>query len=58
VAREWREAVRYFELEKIPIRLRHPESNGTMERYHTIVREDTFGNREVEGFNQGRQLLA
>ncbi len=34
VAREWRESMRYFEVEEIPIRARHPQSNGRIERYH------------------------
>jgi putative transposase len=57
MAKEWREVVRHFELEEIPIRVRHPESNGRMERYHRSVREEAFGDGEVEGFYQGRELL-
>jgi transposase InsO family protein len=57
MAKEWREVVRHFELEEIPIRVRHPESNGRMERYHRSVREEAFGDGEVEGFYQGREFL-
>lgn len=57
VAKEWREVVQYFELEEIPIRVRHPESNGRMERYHRSVREEAFGDGEVEDLYRARDLL-
>jgi len=57
VSKEWREVIRHFELEEIPIRVRHPESNGRIERYHRSVREEAFGDRELEGFYQARDLL-
>jgi len=56
-AKEWREVVRHFELEEIPIRIRHPESNGRIERYHRSVREEAFGDRELEDLYQARDLL-
>ena len=56
-AKEWREVVRHFELEEIPIRVRHPESNGRIERYHRSVREEAFGDRELEDLYQARDLL-
>jgi len=58
VAKEWREVMRYFEVEEIPIRVRHPESNGRIERYHRSVREEAFGDTEVEDLYQARDLLA
>ncbi len=57
VAKEWREVVRHFELEEVPIRVRHPESNGRIERYHRSVREEAFGDAEVEDFYHARELL-
>ena len=57
VSKEWREVIRHFELEEIPIRVRHPESNGRIERYHRSVREEAFGDREVEDLYQARDLL-
>ena len=57
VAKEWREVIRHFELEEVPIRVRHPESNGRIERYHRSVREEAFGDREVEDLYQARELL-
>lgn len=48
IAKEWREVIRHFELEEIPTRVRHPESNGRIERYHRSVGEEAFGDREVE----------
>jgi transposase InsO family protein len=56
-AKEWREVIRHFEIEEIPIRVRHPESNGRIERYHRSVREEAFGDRELEDFYQARDLL-
>jgi transposase InsO family protein len=56
-AKEWREVVRHFELEEIPIRVRHPESNGRLERYHRSVREEAFGDREVADLYRARDLL-
>ncbi|MFQ5904135.1 MAG: IS3 family transposase [Candidatus Binatia bacterium] len=56
-AKEWREVVRRFELEEIPIRVRHPESNGRLERYHRSVREEAFGDGEVADLYQARDLL-
>ena len=57
VAKEWREVMRYFEVEEIPIRVRHPESNGRIERYHRSVREEAFGDTEVEDLYRARDLL-
>jgi transposase InsO family protein len=57
VAKEWREVIRHFELEEIPIRVRHPESNGRIERYHRSVRDEAFADGEVEDFYQARDLL-
>jgi len=56
-AKEWREVVRHFELEEIPIRVRHPESNGRLERYHSSLREEAFGDTEVEDLYRARDLL-
>jgi len=58
VAKEWREIIRHFEVEEIPIRVRHPESNGRIERYHRSVREEAFGDTEVEDLYRARDLLA
>ena len=57
VSKEWREVIRHFELEEIPIRVRHPESNGRIERYHRSVRQEAFGDRELEDLYQARDLL-
>jgi putative transposase len=38
--------------------VRHPESNGRIERYHRSVREEAFGDTEIEDLYQARDLLA
>ena len=48
ISKEWWQVVRHFELEEIPIRVRHPESNGKIERSHRSVCEEAFGDREPE----------
>jgi transposase InsO family protein len=58
VAKEWREVMRHFELEEVPIRVRHPESNGRIERYHRSVRDEAFVDIDVQDFYQARELLA
>ena len=57
VSKEWREVIKHFEIEEIPIRVRHPESNGRIERYHRSVREEAFGDEEKEDYYQARDLL-
>lgn len=57
VSKDWREVIRHFELEEIPIRVRHPESNGRIERYHRSVREEGLGDDEREDYYQARDLL-
>jgi len=58
VSKEWREVIKHFEIEEIPIRVRHPESNGRIDRYHRSVREEAFGDEEKEDYYQARDLLA
>jgi transposase InsO family protein len=57
IAKEWREVIHHFELEEIPIRVRHPESNGRIERYHRSVREEGFADQEVDDFYRAKDLL-
>ena len=37
--------MRHFELEEIPIPVRHPESNSRLERSHCSVHEEALGDR-------------
>jgi len=57
IAKEWREIMRHFDIEEIPIRARHPESNGRIERYHRSVREEAFGDTEAEDLYRARDIL-
>ena len=58
VAKEWREVMRHFELEEIPIRVRHPESDDRIENYHRSIREEAFADTEAKGLYRARDLLA
>lgn len=58
VPKEWREVMPHFELEEIPISVRHAESNGRIERHQRTVRDEAFGDTEVENFYRARELLA
>jgi putative transposase len=58
VAREWRQMVAHFGLVDIPIRVRHPESNGRIERYHRSVREEGLGDTEPKDLYEARKLVA
>lgn len=57
-AKEWQEVVRHFELQEIPIRVRHPESNGRLERYHRSVRQEGLAEEDLQDLYQARELLA
>lgn len=50
--------MRHFEVEEIHIRVRHPQSNGRIERYHCSVREEALGDTEAESLYRARDLLA
>lgn len=58
VAKEWRQLVAQFELVDIATRVRHPESNGRIERSHRTVREEALSDRELHGFVQAKEVLA
>ena len=50
--------IRHFELEEIPISVRHAESSSRIERYYHSVHDKAFGDRETEDFYQDKDLLA
>lgn len=58
VAREWRQMVAHFGLTDIAIRVRHPESNGRIERYHRSVREEGLGDADPKNLYEARQLVS
>jgi len=58
VAHEWRQLVAHFGLVDIAIRVRHPESNGRIERYHRSVREEGLGDAEPKDLYEARQIVA
>jgi putative transposase len=56
-ASEFKDLVKRFELEHIRIRTYHPESNGTLERYHRTTRE-ALAEEELENLSKARELIA
>ena len=58
VAKEWRQLIAQFELVDIATKVRHPESNGRIERYHRSVREEGLTDREPANINQARDMIA
>ena len=57
VAKEWRQLVAQFELVDIATKVRHPESNGRIERYHRSVREEALSDRELRGFVHAKEVI-
>jgi len=56
-AREWRELVARFNLEEIATRLRHPESNGRIERYQRTVREEGLADVDLRDYYHAREVV-
>lgn len=50
--------MRHFEMEKIPIRVRHRESNGRIDHYHRSVRKEASRDTQVEDLYRVMGLLA
>ena len=57
-AKEWRQLIAQFELVDIATRVRHPESNGRIERYHRSVREEGLADAELNDLYQARETIA
>jgi len=56
-AREWRELIARFNLEEIATRLRHPESNGRIERYQRTVREEGLADVDLRDYYHAREVV-
>jgi putative transposase len=56
-AREFKDLVKRFELEHIRIRTYHPESNGTLERFHRSTRE-ALADEDLQNLSRARALIA
>lgn len=57
VAREWRQLIVQFDLVDIATKVRHPESNGRIERYHRSIREEGLTDRDLVNFNQAHDVV-
>ena len=55
-AGEFKDLVKRFELEHIRIRTYHPESNGTLERYHRTTRE-ALAEEDLRNLSRARALI-
>jgi putative transposase len=53
---DFKALVRQFELQHIRIRTYHPESNGTIERFHRSTRE-ALGEDDLRNLGQARELI-
>lgn len=58
VAKEWRQLVAHFDLVDIATKVRHPESNGRIERYHRSVREEGLTDAELGNMVKAREVIA
>lgn len=58
VAKEWRDLVARFGLVDIATRVRHPESNGRIERYHRGVREEGLADADPESLYEAKAMIA
>ncbi len=57
VANEWRALVAAFELVDIATKVRHPESNGRIERYHRSVREEGLDEQELRNCTHAKEVI-
>ena len=57
VAKEWRQLVAQFELVDIATKVRHPESNGRIERYHRSVREEALTDQTLLHYGQAKEVI-
>lgn len=57
VAKEWRQMVSLFGLVDIPTKVRHPESNGRIERYHRSVREEGLTDAELASLIKAQEVI-
>jgi putative transposase len=55
-ASEFKDLVKRFQLEHIRIRTYHPESNGTLERYHRSTRE-ALADEDLRNLSKARELI-
>jgi transposase InsO family protein len=57
IAAEFKDLVRRFAFEHIRIRTYHPESNGTVERYHRSTR-DALRDEDLRNLAQAREIIS
>lgn len=56
-SKEFKRLVRQFELEQIYIRIRHPESNGNIERFHRTLREEGLSEEDLAAYDQAVGII-
>jgi transposase InsO family protein len=58
ISGDWRDMVAHFGLKEMPIRKRHPESNGLQERFHRTTREEGLSDEHLKHYYHAIDLLA
>jgi len=56
-SKEFKKLVRHFELEHIYIRIRHPESNGSIERFHRTLREEGLSEEDPAAHDHAVRII-
>lgn len=56
--KEFRELVKEFSLKEIKIRIRHPESNGAIERFHRSLRDEGLSDKELNDKYSAEDIIA
>ena len=56
-SKEFRKLVKEFSLTDIKIRIKHPQSNGKIERFHRALREEGLGEKELKDKYKALEII-
>jgi transposase InsO family protein len=57
-SKEFRKLVKEFSMKDIKIRIRHPQSNGKIERFHRSLREEGLGEKEFKDKYNALEIIS